>query len=157
MSMISEQVTGLRMAAVYKEHSLKMLLEKAADTIEALSANLETANKELERWHTDKINDKIKNPFAWTSTLCCHNCDHKDEYIEELEAANMELSAEDCGRWIPCTERSPDESLDSVIGWDKYRRRCCFVQYMGGRWILGNDTDSVKITAWQPMPEDYHG
>ena len=157
MSMISEQVKGLRIAAVYKEHSLKMLLEKSADTIESLSAKLETANKELERWHTDKINDKIKNPFAWTSTLCCHNCDHKDEYIEELEAANMELSAEDCGRWIPCKERSPDESLDSVIGWDKYRRRCCFVQYMGGRWILGNDTDSVKITAWQPMPEDYHG
>lgn len=40
MSMISEQVKGLRIAAVYKEHSLKMLLEKAADTIESLSAKL---------------------------------------------------------------------------------------------------------------------
>ena len=113
MSMISEQVKELRIAAVYKEHSLKTLLEQAADTIESLSA--------------------------------------------KLQAANMERSAEDCGRWIPCKERLPDESLDSVIGWDKYRRRCCFVQYMGGRWILGNDTDSVKITAWQPMPGDYHG
>lgn len=43
-------------------------------------------HEELERWHTDHINEKIKNPFAWTSTLICHNCDHKDEYIEELEA-----------------------------------------------------------------------
>lgn len=40
---------------------------------------------ELRRWRTEKINRKIKNPFAWTSTVICHNCDHKDEYIEELE------------------------------------------------------------------------
>ena len=37
---ISEQVKELRIVAVYKEHSLKMLLEQAADTIEALSAKL---------------------------------------------------------------------------------------------------------------------
>lgn len=41
--------------------------------------------KELERWHTDKINKNIKNEFANKSTLICHNCDHKDEYIAELE------------------------------------------------------------------------
>ena len=40
---------------------------------------------ELERWHTNNVNAKIKNVFANTSTLICHNCDHKDEYIEELE------------------------------------------------------------------------
>lgn len=67
----------------------------------------------MERWHTDKVNDKIKNPFAWTSTLCCHNCDHKDEYIEELEASDMERSAEDCGGgWIPCDEDNlPDKEV----------------------------------------------
>lgn len=43
------------------------------------------ALKELQRWHTDRVNEKIKNPFANTSTSICHNCDHKDEYIEELE------------------------------------------------------------------------
>ncbi len=37
---ISEQVKELRIAAVYKEHSLKILLKQAADTIEALSAKL---------------------------------------------------------------------------------------------------------------------
>lgn len=35
--------------------------------------------------------------------------------------------------WIPCSERMPEESLNSVIGWDEYRERCCFVQYYGGR------------------------
>ena len=46
MSMISEQVKELRIAAVYKEHSLKMLLEQAADTIESLSAKLAAVNME---------------------------------------------------------------------------------------------------------------
>lgn len=102
MSMIKNQISALRELAELQNISYhKSIINRAANTIEALSAKLETANKELERWHTDKINDKIKNPFARTSALCCHNCDHKDEYIEEPEAADMERAAEECGRWIP--------------------------------------------------------
>ena len=41
--------------------------------------------EELKRWRTSIVNKDIKNPFANTSTLICHNCDHKDEYIVELE------------------------------------------------------------------------
>lgn len=67
-------------------------------------------------------------------------------YIESMEKVS---------EWIPCSERLPEESLNSVIGWDEYRKRCCFVQYYCGRWILGNDVDSVKITAWMPLPEPY--
>ena len=81
-----------------------------------------------------------------------------DEEREAVRAA-MDIIEEyiKTGGWIPCSERLPEESLNSVIGWDEYRRRCCFVQYLGGRWILGNDVDSVKIVAWQPLPEAYHG
>ena len=57
--------------------------------------------------------------------------------------------------WIPVTERLPEESLNSVIGWDEYRERCCFVSYVSGRFVLGDDADSVKITAWMPLPEPY--
>lgn len=57
--------------------------------------------------------------------------------------------------WIPAEERLPDESLNSVIGWDDYRKRCCFVQYYNGRWILGNGIEPVKIIAWRPLPEDF--
>lgn len=44
------------------------------------------ALEEVQRWYTSVINPNIKNEFANTSTQICHNCDHKDEYIEELEA-----------------------------------------------------------------------
>ena len=57
--------------------------------------------------------------------------------------------------WIPVSERLPEESLNSVIGWDTYRNRCCFVQYLGGRFVLGDDIYSVNVTAWMPLPEPY--
>ena len=57
--------------------------------------------------------------------------------------------------WIPCSERLPEDSLNSVIGWDEFRARCCFVQYYNGRWLLGNDDDVVNIIAWRPLPEPY--
>lgn len=44
------------------------------------------ALEEIQRWHTSEVNPNIKNVFANMSTQICHNCDHKDEYIEELEA-----------------------------------------------------------------------
>ena len=44
------------------------------------------ALEEVQRWHTSEINPEIKNVFANTSTQICQNCDHKDEYIVELEA-----------------------------------------------------------------------
>ena len=51
------------------------------------------ALEEIQRWHTSVINPNIKNEFANTSTQICHNCDHKDEYIEELEAEVEEYRA----------------------------------------------------------------
>lgn len=57
--------------------------------------------------------------------------------------------------WIPVEDGLPEESLNSVIGWDEYRKRSCFVQYWRGRWILGNDIETVKITAWRPLPKPY--
>ncbi len=57
--------------------------------------------------------------------------------------------------WIPVEERLPEESLNSVIGWDEYRERCCFVQYYGGKWALRADREPIKIIAWRPLPEPY--
>ena len=56
--------------------------------------------------------------------------------------------------WIPITERLPEEPLNSVIGWDTSRNRCCFVQYINGQWKLGN-WDPVDIVAWMPLPKPY--
>lgn len=57
--------------------------------------------------------------------------------------------------WISVDERLPEESLNSVIGWDEYRERCCFVQYYNGKWMLGADREPINIIAWRPLPEPY--
>ena len=69
--------------------------------------------------------------------------------LEDAEDTNVP------GKWIPISERLPEESLKSVIGWDAYRKRCCFVQYLNGGFVLGNGEDIVEIIAWMPLPEPY--
>ena len=77
-------------------------------------------------------------------------------YIILNEALDMAITAlQNQPVWIPVSERLPEESLNSVIGWDTYRNRCCFVQYLGGRFVLGDDIYSVNVTAWMPLPEPY--
>jgi len=62
--------------------------------------------EELKRWRTSIVNKDIKNPFANTSTLICHNCDHKDEYIVELE-----IGLEDALK----TVRETKETAEKII------------------------------------------
>jgi len=50
--------------------------------------------KELQRFRTIQINEEISNPFANVSSLGCVHCDHKDEYIIDLEKENDELKQE---------------------------------------------------------------
>lgn len=77
------------------------------------------------------------------------------KHLSSENAAEIKRSSRDNDGWIPVEERLPEESLNSVIGWDEYRERCCFVQYYGGRWILGADREPVNIIAWRPLPEPY--
>jgi len=67
----------------YRMHTVEQVAGKGG--MEDLEMAIK-ALEEVQRWHTSVINPKIKNVFANTSTQICQNCDHKDEYIEELEA-----------------------------------------------------------------------
>lgn len=161
---ISEQVKELRkyseLCLQYcNEKRAKELLSEAADTIEALSAKLQAANEELERWHTDHINEKIKNPFAYTSTLICHNCDHKDEYIEELEAELEEMKAVNTerpemyygGGKIKLSDLKYIISKDSKVGITSEDYDDLPIVDTWGNWINGGfktlDVEVTRITS----------
>ena len=76
------------------------------------------------------------------------------ESIETLMAEG-EIYDIEYSPWIPVSERLPEESLNSVIGWDVYRERCVFVQYIDGYFqIMGSD-EIFDIVAWMPLPEPY--
>ena len=94
---------------------------------------------------------RIKNRISEAATEAC-GYSPLTKVISE-EEINRILEQE--SGWITVSERLPEESLNSVIGWDTYRNRCCFVQYLGGRFVLGDDIDSVNVTAWMPQPEPY--
>ena len=97
----------------------------------------------------DKVFEKIIDQLKAESIIV--DDDAGNRAVEIIEQAAAEYN----NGWIPCSERLPEESLNSVLGFDAYRKRCCLVQYCGGRWILDNDIDSVKIIAWQQLPEPY--
>lgn len=67
-------------------------LENCKKEIQACEVAIK-ALEEVQRWHISAINPKIKNAFANSSTQICQNCDHKDEYIEELETELAEYCA----------------------------------------------------------------
>lgn len=80
--LISPKVFAVRKKSLGEYYSN---LENCKKEIQSCEVAIQ-ALEEVQRWRTSVINPKIKNVFANTSTQICHNCDHKDEYIEELEA-----------------------------------------------------------------------
>lgn len=77
-------------------------------------------------------------PFEKIGVICNENCGYKPQ-----------------GEWIPVSERLPEESLNSVIGWDAYRERCVFIQYIDGHFQITGNNESFNIVAWRPLPEPY--
>ena len=94
--------------------------------------------EELERWHTYRLAENVKNPFAKMSTSICHNCDHKDDYIEELEAEVKEYRAigtvEECRAAVENqTAKKPDYEgdgyADGHLVYDTWICPCCGKHY----------------------------
>lgn len=83
-------------------HEIKQTLLGTIQPLERTVELLEQRNKELEQENEKqkqiikrtsqwRVNKDIKSPFANISGLCCVHCDHKDEYIIELEEKNQKL------------------------------------------------------------------
>ena len=92
------------------------------------------ALEENQRWHISEVNPSIKNVFANMSTQICHNCDHKDEYIEELEAEIQQYRAistvEECRAAVEKQTAKKVKSISQVKDGDSYvgligRCPCC--------------------------------
>ena len=81
------------------------------------------ALEENQRWHISEVNPSIKNVFANMSTQICHNCDHKDEYIEELEAEIQQYRA--IGTPEECRAAMEKQKPKKPV-MDGY---CCFESY----------------------------
>jgi len=126
----------------YRMHTVEQVAGKGGMEDLEMAIN---ALEEIQRWHTSVVNPNIKNEFANRSTQICVNCDHKDEYIEELEAEvepyralekrltdmfGGELSLEDVTDELERYLKEPDNThpinakiltYEDAADWDAYR------------------------------------
>ena len=93
------------------------------------------ALEEIQRWHTSVVNPNIKNEFANRSTQICVNCDHKDEYIEELEAEVEEYRAigtpEECRAAVEKQTAIPREIIEGKYFCQKCHNLMPYPGYCG--------------------------
>ena len=88
------------------------------------------ALEEIQRWHTSVVNPNIKNEFANRSTQICVNCDHKDEYIEELEAEVEEYrtigTPEECRKSLEICKAMVERNItpDDMENYMKFEDEC---------------------------------
>lgn len=81
--------------------------------------------------------------------------DSESAYEKALLKAYADGQASVDPKWIPVSERLPEESYNSILGWDAYRERCVLVQYVDGRFQIAGKTESFDIRAWMPLPKPY--
>ena len=77
---------------------------------------------------------------------------------KDKEALTLAISALEQERWIPVTERLPEENGRYIIC---YEDATTFLDYFNGKWFfpLGKDRtaweETGTIIAWRPLPEPY--
>lgn len=134
MSMISEQVKELRIAAAYKEHSLKILLEQAADTIEALSAKVAVANMgQSDRYYNG----------GWISC--------KERLPEEHESMFSKFKG--TNKWNDAMFEKISDEVNVTVEFEDGKRKTMTLQTCDGKWRTDMRIVKFKVIAWQPLPE----
>lgn len=88
----------------------------------------------------------------------------KDLMIQDMQEENRKLKERIAelkkDKWIPCSERLPDESGTYIVNAIENRIvHVTFAKWMPRmkRWNLSGSRSYWKITAWQPLPEPYKG
>lgn len=148
-----------------REKAIKELKWFSGTTRLRLSANfweaLNTAIKALEQQPSEDCVSKAEVFNILSRNYCsysvaadgsCVPSNYREGIYDEIKALPSTIPVQ---KWIPVSERLPEESLNSVIGWDAYRERCVFVQYIDGYFQITGSDECFDIVAWMPLPKPY--
>lgn len=98
-----------------------------------------------------------KHNNRYTVDLLNQAADTIESLSTKLQAANMERSAEDCGGWIPCSERMPEETGFYMVTkkiketGERFSGKSRFDIEKG--W--NDPLNFIDIIAWQPLLAPY--
>lgn len=103
--------------------------------------------------------EHIENLKAIASDMPSDKCaDWIESLMAGVKALEQVSSSEKPNKWIPCSERLPEEhkevltcSLGGFIEIQSYEDGC------GGYWEnqKGDWSDICEVVAWMPLPEQY--
>lgn len=81
--------------------------------------------------------------------------------IREMLEGKSDVPDMNVGRWIPCSERLPEEGVTVLVsGWDiDYDIKFINTGYKKrGKWETEESYEyghEIRVDAWQPLPEPY--
>lgn len=153
---LKEDKSWVEQGTTQTEHEIAEHIQQAADAIEELTGFVQEAERDRDEYRErlDKANDAIEKLS-------------KKYLASEVDNTNLTgwLAEEHAkNRWIPVTERLPEEYKDVLCYYEYFRYgdyNCMFRTidrgyYGNGRW--GGEAgqgNKNKVLAWMPLPEPY--
>lgn len=109
----------------------------------------EYAEKWNKRWDNKwRTNPKIKSPLANISGLCCVHCDHKDEYIIELQEENEKLK-----RLLKMAADELEEKMNNLCEVTSYCSTYSACTQCLYSYVCADKENYVEAARWIHMDE----
>lgn len=80
-----------------------------------------------------------------------------DNKLRTIETDTAYECGKHANKWIPVSERLPEEKLAVLVWCPKYKNIYCAYCENGNWWIFGAFSQIIPnaVKAWQPLPEPY--
>jgi len=154
------------------ENDVKQSTEIAIMAIKALEQEPDAIHNEREQAYMKGYEDASKRfrtepcEDAISRQAVLDLCERFDGYVPYSVLSNYDMlpsvSTEKTGRWIPVSERLPEEEgkyLAYIVNKHDNRFQYAMTAYFipGQEWCPDDECASNNVVAWMPLPQPYRG
>lgn len=104
-----------------------------------------------------------ENEDDWCNCRNCFICvwDKAKAIVKELAEEYKDVLDTNVGKWIPVSEKLPDDFMSCEYLTIRKSRRLASIAYycvVNHKWYSNRkSTKEIDVIAWQPLPEPYKG